>query len=76
MFKNIKIKSFCTTKDVIKYSENTRNRRIYLPHIAEKDSYPEYTSDYISIWNSKQLSEKDKENIWRIFSRRGNSNGW
>ena len=75
MFRNIKIKSFCTTKDVIKYSENTRNRRIYLSHIAEKDNYPEYTSDYISIWNSKQLGEKDKENIWRIFSRRGNSNG-
>ena len=49
MFRNIKIKSFCTTKDVIKYSENIRNRRIYLSHIAEKDNYPEYTSDYISI---------------------------
>ena len=48
----------------------------YICHIQPtKGNYSEYTSDYISMWNSKQLSEKDKENIWRIFSRRGNSNG-
>ena len=35
-FNNIKIKNFCTTKDVIKYSENTSKRRIYLPHITDK----------------------------------------
>lgn len=36
IFKNIKIKNFCTTKDVVKYSENTRNRRVHLPHIVDK----------------------------------------
>lgn len=35
-FNNIKIKNFCITKDAVKYSENTSNRRIYLPHITDK----------------------------------------
>ena len=73
----IKIKSFCTAKEIVKKLQGTpRNGRIYLPRTLQiKDWYPRSTKNFSNSIRKKQTNHKMGRRYEQTLFQRGHTNG-